>query len=680
MQDTKALLDIRNLVVTFETPAGRVTAVNGIDLQIQPGEIVGLVGESGSGKSTVGLAVLGLLPQNAGVPAGSVVFKDRDVLRLSEPEVEALRGDQVAVVFQDPMTSLNPSLSVGWQIAETVRVHTGASARQSWQKAVEMLRRVGIPEPETRARFFPHQLSGGMRQRALIAIALACDPQLVILDEPTTALDVTIEAEILDLVRRLNREFGTAFLFITHDLRVVREVCDRVAVMYAGRLVEAGTTDSLFDRPAHPYTQGLLAAIPRLGPRSNAPLSHIPGRLPQPGEALAGCVFAPRCPFAEERCAAPQELISLDPGHLARCWKGEELASRAWPLTGGASSERVASKAPILEVQNLRKEFTVQSWFRGTPGTVAVDGLSLTVCAGETLGLVGESGCGKTTLLRCVARLERPTGGSVLYRGRVVWGMSPAELREYRRRVQMIFQNPDSSLNPRKTVGSIVGRPLELFGLASGSAKERRVAELLEMVRLPAAYRKRYPHELSGGEKQRVGIARALAAEPELLLCDEPVTALDVSVQASILNLLADLQSRLGLTLLFIAHDLSVVRHISDRIGVMFKGRLCEIGTAEEVFGPPYHPYTALLLSSIPAPDLVKRSRPVGAVAPWPGAHPAASRVGCPFFGRCAHGMAGTCDALAPPVVRFGETHEVVCHLSPEELRAINIASLNPSA
>jgi peptide/nickel transport system ATP-binding protein len=513
-----------------------------------------------------------------------------------------------------------------------------------------------------------------MRQRVSIAIALSCHPDLLILDEPTSALDVTIQATILDLLTALRNELGLAMLFITHDLGIVARMCDRVTVLYAGRVVERGSTREILESPAHGYSVGLLASLP--GERSDArqPLSYIPGTLPGTEDRIEGCIFAARCPFVEELCrSTPQSLIPLGVGHDSACIRHQFVASTGWPAPADPRAATAASRgAPILEVQNLAKTFDRSRFWSKVPVfgsrtssqdqvVHAVRGVSLTLHAGETLGLVGESGCGKTTLARILVRLIVPSGGEILYKGRDALGMHGAEVKGYHRAVQIIFQNPDSSLNPRLRVGDVLKRRLELQGVTDSREHARRIAELLELVRLPDHYAARYPHELSGGEKQRVGLARALATEPAVIVCDEPVSALDVSVTAAILNSLIELQASLGLAYLFIAHDLSVVRHVSHRVAMMYRGEICETGTTSEVFEPPYHPYTEALLSAIPRPEYADRYRDRiqlrGTVAP-----PTGQLKGCPFQDRCPAKIGRVCEEESPPVVTVSPGHTIRCH------------------
>ncbi len=690
MADAAPLLDVRALTVAYRTDRGTVAALSDVSFAVPEGQALGVVGESGSGKTTAALAIIGLLGAEADVRTGTIAFQGRDLLQCSPAEWRALRGNRIGMVFQDPFSALNPALRVGLQIAEPLMHHRGMERAEALAVARDLLARVGIPQPAAAARAYPHQLSGGMQQRALIATALACSPALLVLDEPTTALDVTIEAQILDLLEELRAAERRSVLFISHNLGVVHRVCERVAILYAGHVVEQGTTGDVFRRPLHPYTRGLLASLPRGRGRR---LTPIAGAFPDLAAPPAGCIFHPRCPYAESRCAEePQHLRPVADGRFVRCWKAEAIADVSWPadVGGGAAITPAAMlprpAGPLVRADGLRKEYRLGGVWAGLrlgprPGSRwplhvdvasvrAVDGVTLTNAPREVLGLVGESGCGKSTLGRCVLRLVAPTAGRIVVDGRDITQLSESALRPVRRRAQIVFQNPDSSLNPRKTVGDIVGRALAVFGLPEAGARPARVAELLRMVRLPAHYATRYPHQLSGGEKQRVGIARALAPEPRFLVCDEPVSALDVSVQASILNLLGDLRDELGLAYLFISHDLSVVAHLASRIAVMYQGIFCEVGSVDEVLHPPYHPYTQALLSAIPQPEPDSGVRSRIRLRGDPAALTHVPR-GCRFHPRCPKKIGPVCEEVTPPVVEPSPGHRIVCHLPFDQLKAM---------
>lgn len=691
------ILDIRNLTVTFMTERGPLKAVNDVSFSIRPGDVVGLVGESGSGKSTIALAILNLLSKGGRVVEGKIAFKGQFLLSLNEERFEKIRGDRIAMVFQDPLTSLNPSITIGEQIAEMFVYHQGLSFNEGWLRGIELLKRVEIPNPRERMKDYPHQFSGGMQQRVLIATALSCNPDLLILDEPTTALDVTIEAQILDLLKELKKSFHSSMLFITHDLGVVARICNRVVVLYAGTVMETGTVEDIFSRPIHPYTRGLLNSLPKIytdGKKHE--LQPIPGNFPDLVSFPKGCIFASRCMDAESGCMAGETpLLEFSQGHWCRCRKVSTSNAYLKITPSPLVEETLSEEAPLLRVEDLHVEFQDRRPLRNlrigfdlkkgisldykASKTYAVNGISFHLHKGETFGLVGESGCGKSTVVRCLINLLHPTSGHVFYEGRDIYTLPQNEFRKYLRNVQMIFQNPDSSLNPRKKIVDIIGRPLRLFDLCPAKEIEQKVISLLHMVKLPESYKDRFPHELSGGEKQRVGIARALAVNPHCILCDEPVTALDVSVQASIINLLMELQKKLNVSYLFIAHDLSVVRHISRRIGVMYGGKLCEVGATEEIFLPPYHPYTQALLSAVPIPDMMLARREHIRLGEIPRDMAVYALKGCIFRSRCHLKIGRICEEEQPPIKEVKKGHIIYCHHTLDDLSRIENPLLGKS-
>jgi peptide/nickel transport system ATP-binding protein len=604
-----SLLEVDDLHVQFQTSRGIVRAVEGLSFHVDPGEVVAIVGESGSGKSVSALSIMRLLPRLTGrIPKGRVMFNGRNLLMLSEEEMRELRGREISMIFQEPMTSLNPILTIGLQITEPLTIHLGMTAEEARARAIELLGLVGIPDPARRLEQYPHQFSGGMRQRVMIAIGLACNPKLIIADEPTTALDVTIQAQILELMKELSRKLNIALIVITHNLGVVARYADRVIVMYASRLVEEGDADDVFHRPRHPYSMGLLRSVPRLDRPRGDKLETIEGLPPNAASPPPGCRFAPRCPYKIAICDTEPGLIRTDTGGLSRCHRIAEIAEGklTWAAAGAGSTVTEAKTGePLLTVRNLTKHFEVRGGLRGSSGTVrAVQDVSFDIFPGETLGLVGESGCGKTTVGRLILRLEDKTSGELRFEGMDLSAASASDMKAVRRKIQVIFQDPYSSLNPRMTVGQIIGEPLHVYRLVPGRKEEyARVAQLLEQVGLRPEMAARYPHQLSGGQRQRVGIARALAMEPSFIVCDEAVSALDVSIQGQIINLLEDLQRRLGLAYLFIAHDLAVVRHISMRVVVMYFGRVMEVADRDAIYREPLHPYTKVLLDAAPIPD-----------------------------------------------------------------------------
>ena len=657
--DAGPLLQVDDLRVRFTTRRGVVQAVDGISYSVNRGEIVALVGESGCGKSVSSLAIMGLLPPRVTQVSGRVLFGGRNLIGLAENRMRAIRGREIAMIFQEPMTSLNPVLTIGLQVMEPLQIHLGMTDEAARTRALELLTQVGITDATRRLEQHPHQLSGGMRQRVMIAMGLACNPDLLIADEPTTALDVTIQAQILELMRDISQRLGIALVIITHNLGVVARYADRVHVMYAGRQVEEGPAATVFAVPRHPYTLGLLRSVPRLDRPRAGQLATIAGLPPDLASLPPGCRFAPRCPFVIERCAEQPPLVPHGDTQRSACWRGDELPGLSWPEEKASPAIAPAREpVPLLEVVGLTKHFAIG---RGQP-VRAVEQVSFDVAAGETLGLVGESGCGKSTVGRLLLALETPTAGVVRIGGVPLGGINRTALRVLRRTVQVIFQDPYSSLNPSMTVGQIIAEPLLVHGIRRGRAAARaRVAELLDQVTLLGAMADRYPHELSGGQRQRVGIARALAFEPRLIVCDEAVSALDVSVQGQVVNLLAELKRTHGLAYLFIAHDLAVVRHLSDRVAVMYLGRMVELGPADVVYEAPLHPYTRTLLDAVPVPDpAVERLRPRRIPVGEPPS-PLNPPSGCVFRTRCPHAI-GLCADEIPALRTFGAGRFAACH------------------
>jgi peptide/nickel transport system ATP-binding protein len=669
------VLDVRNLTISYTSARGTQRAVTDVSLSIMPGEVVGLVGESGSGKSTVAMAVLDLLGEDGVIETGDILFEGTDLQTLSATERRALLGHRIGAVFQDPFTSLNPAYTVGDQIAEPLIRHKGFSAAQAAPRVEELLAEVGIREPGRIARSYPHQLSGGMQQRALIATAISCEPRFLILDEPTTALDVTVEAKIIELLASLCDRHKLSALFVSHNLGIVNRLCSSICVLYGSQIVETGRTRDVLADPVHPYTKGLIAALPHITSERHQRLPSIPGTVGKAAAMPTACVFAQRCPFVEDACRNDaQALRKSAGGRDTRCWKSDALKGVSWPAEAGLAAARKAptqQTTPLIEVEGLCKTFdagrSILPWRRRS-GTVAVDDVSFTIERGEVLGLVGESGSGKSTIGRSILALIEPTAGKVTFDGADFVARARQGDRELRRRAQLVFQNSAASLNPRKTVGDAIARPLVLSGLTEPKARREKVAELLSRVGLPVHYAERYPHELSGGERQRVNIARALASEPEFIVCDEAVSALDVSVQANILNLLSELRDELGLAYLFITHDIAVISHIADRVLVIYGGTLCEEGPIERILRPPYHPYTEALLSAVPrlarAGDGPERPRILLEDTM------VATSGGCIFRGRCPRKRGAVCDEQAPPVQTAADGHRIACHIPVAELAA----------
>lgn len=683
------LLDIRNLHVQFPTDHGVVKAVDGVDLTIARGRTVCVVGESGCGKSVTARAILQVIDAPGRITAGSLFFSaspetrvDLAALPPRGRQLRSIRGREIAMIYQEPMSSLSPLYTIGNQISEAIRWHSPVSQQEARQRTIAALEQVGIPQPQELFDRYPFTLSGGMRQRAMIAMALVCSPKLLIADEPTTALDVTTQANILDLLRKLQVELQMSLLWITHDLGVVAEIAHEVAVMYLGKIVEQGTVEQVLHSPNHPYTRALLRSIPR---RGAGRLAAIRGNVPSPQQRPGGCLFHTRCDFASTGLCDRVEpaMIQLEDGHSVRCLAyvpHSPLRLEQPPAEAAATDPHLAfsdlpaeGRPVLLAVEQLKVHFPIQrGFFNRTTGHVrAVDGVSFQIYAGETLGLVGESGCGKTTLGHTLMRLYAPTAGEIRYypRGKADGDtMNPAHLnkrqrKQYPRELRMIFQDPYGSLNPRLSILEIIGEVLKVNNLAQGRELERRVRELMAKVGLSPDYLHRYPHAFSGGQRQRIGIARALAPRPALIVADEPVSALDVSVQAQILNLLKELQSEFSLTYLFISHDLNVVSHISDRVMVMYVGRIVELAPTQTLFQRPQHPYTEALLSAVLSPD--PSVRPPRIQLEGGVADPANPPAGCAFHPRCRYAQ-DRCRHETPALRPVTSVHWVACHFAEE--------------
>ncbi|KJL33224.1 ABC transporter ATP-binding protein [Microbacterium azadirachtae] len=671
------MLTIRDLSVEIRTGERTVRPITGVDLDLARGETLGIVGETGSGKSMTGLSIMGMLPSGSTITSGSIRFDGEELAGMDPHAYRALRGRRISMVFQDSLTALNPTQRVGDQVAEPLLLHGLARRSEALRRAEEMLALVGIPRPSERMRDYPHQLSGGMRQRVMIAMALIAEPDLLIADEPTTALDVTIQAEILELLGRLKEQLGMAMILVTHDMGVVARHADRVGVMYAGRLVETGPTRSLFRSTRHRYTRALLDSIPSLAQDRGLELFSIPGSPPDPAEMVPGCRFAPRCAAATERCRTERPPLEGDGGHVFACWNPVMGATavaqrRALPLAHAVP----ASAEPRLEVVDLVQEHPVSGWApKGRRRTVkAVSRVSFAVRAGETLGLVGESGCGKSSLGRMLVAMDRPTAGEVRLEGAKVSGVRRRELGARRAKLQMMFQDSGAALDPKMTIGTILREPLAIQGVGTPAERTERAIALLDSVGLGPSILERYPHELSGGQRQRIGLARALALDPDVLVADEPVSALDVSIRSQVLNLMRAQQRERGLSSVVISHDLAVIRYLSDRVGVMYLGKIVEVGATDDVYERPAHPYTAGLLAAVPIAD-PDAPAPAGAERvrgelPSPLDPPS----GCRFRTRCPLATE-LCATVEPTLEAVGTGHDVACHfpLQPKTAEKVGV-------
>ena len=688
------VLKLEDVAVAYKVRGGEIEAVQNVSFEIMRGETLGIVGESGCGKSTVAWAVLNFLGANGYVKRGSIKFQGKELVGVTGEELRWLRGDQIAMVYQDPMQALNPSMRLGDQMSEVLTVHRNMEQKEAEKRCIEMLERVYMPDAANVMKRYPHQISGGQQQRVVIAMALLNNPALLIMDEPTTALDVTVEAAVLDLIAELRRDFDTAIMYITHNLGVVARVSSRVGVMYAGEMVEQASVEEIYKNPQHPYTQGLIRCVPKLGAdKANSVLYPIRGRVPPPNNRPYGCIFSPRCDYVQERCREERpQLRQLTVDTQVRCHFAEEIKASQWKPSEDIMPPSLEKKdlrpEPILSVGNLKKYYEVQGTsLKDVVGlgekryVKAVENASFDLPKGTTLGIVGESGCGKSTLIKTLIGLEDSTSGEAKFLGFDITDDISKRDENLIKELQMVFQNPDSTMNPSYTVGQQIGRPMRRFRTIPNDQIRDEVIKLLEAMRLGENYYDRLPRQLSGGEKQRVGIARALASHPDLVLCDEPVSALDVSVQAAILNLLLEVQQEFNTTLIFIAHDLSVVRFFSDQVGVMYLGQMMEIGPAEAIYAPPYHPYTEALLSAVPIPDPSAVQKNIRLEGNVPSAINPPS--GCRFHTRCPRRNllqegGKICETEAPPWREAADGHRIFCHLPLETLRTFDPVITQP--
>ncbi len=679
MTDAEPILEIENLSISFFTRRGEIPAVMDFSCTVMPGEAMGLVGESGCGKSTVALGVMQDLGVNGRIVGGSIKFKGRDLNAMSPAELAKIRGSQIAMIYQEPMASLNPAMKIGRQLMEVPKIHQQMSDDDARARARQLVADVRLPDPDRILDAYPHQLSGGQQQRIVIAMALMANPALLILDEPTTALDVTVEAGIVDLVKELGVKYGTSMLFISHNLGLIMDTCNRLCVMYSGEAVETGNINDVFNKMRHPYTQALFRAIPLpSADKTSRPLRAIPGNFPLPHERPPGCNFGPRCDYFQKGLCDAREIpmteIEGDDRHESRCLRIDEIDwDAAW-----SSDEEVAPTEigdVVLRMDDLRKYYEVaaSSLFSGGDKKVvkANETLSFDARAGETLAIVGESGCGKSTFAKVLMGLETATGGKLMLFDESL-EKTPIQHRntDAVSWLQMVFQNPFDTLNPSMTVGAQIIRALEIFKVGKSPAERRqKMLELLDLVKLPREFAERMPRQLSGGQKQRVGIARAFAGDARIVVADEPVSALDVSVQAAVTQLLMDIQRQNGTTLLFISHDLSIVRYLSDRVMVMYLGHVVELGTTDQVFAPPYHPYTEALLSAVPVADTSVEKKRIVLEGDIPSAMNPPS--GCPFQTRCrwkSEVPGDLCEREVPPMRQIADGHQIKCHLAEDIL------------
>ena len=684
MAAPRTVFEVEGLHIDYTTEFGVLHAVRDVSLTVHEHESFGLVGESGSGKSTLVMGAIRYLASNGKVTDGSVRLNGVELLGLPDKELRELWGSRIGVVYQSPLSALNPSIVIGKQLAEVARQHLGMDRNAAFARVGEMLAKVAMPDPEAVMRRYPHQLSGGMLQRCVIAMALMTNPSLLIMDEPTTALDVTTQAIVLDLVADLKREFDSAIMYITHDLGVITKICDRVGVMYAGEFMEQAELRELFTRPLHPYTLDLLGCVPHFDPTpEKRSLVTIPGAIPRVDELPPGCIFAPRCSYVEEACTtARPPLVEVGAAHLSACRRWEIVPPPAEYLREATEAVRrietgAAGAEVLVEADGTQVHFkAARGLIRGrtAPLIRAVDGVDLQVRVGQTLGVVGESGSGKTTVARAIIGLTPATGGTITLHGKPLPRSAGARPRSTLKDIQMVFQNPDASLNPTRSVGDAIMRPLALLGGLGRQEAKEKAKGLLQAVSLPVSYFDRLPHELSGGEKQRVAIARAFAAEPELILCDEPISSLDVSVQGSLMNLLMQLQVEKRTSYLFISHDLSAVQHLSDVIAVVYLGHVMEIGDAVRVLTPPFHPYTEALLSAVPLADPDVKQKPIRLGGSVPSAMDVPS--GCRFHPRCPRFLGDICVQQEPPWREGEGDHRIYCHIPLDELARLQAETI----
>jgi peptide/nickel transport system ATP-binding protein len=683
MNDDTPVLQINNLGISYFVRAGEIPAVPNFSLTLKRGESFGLVGESGCGKSTVAMAIMSYLGNNGAIVRGNIIFEGRDMADLSKEELRQMRGSKIAMVYQEPMSALNPSLTLGTQLMEVPIFHEGASKREAYDKALAILADVNMPDPESLMKRYPHQISGGQQQRVVIAMAFLANPSLLLLDEPTTALDVTVEATVIDLIANLRQKYNTTLIYISHNLGLIVKVCDRLGVMYSGEMIEEGTIREVFKNTKHPYTYGLFDCIPSLSAdKHSRALAPIPGQVSLPHERPPGCAFGPRCRYFEAGTCDAEiidiEMVDDNASHRVRCVRWDEIDHQP-PVPEVelvAAGKRVP--AEVLHVENMDKfyeqrDMSISAFLSGDSIRYikANEGLNFNARRGQTVAIVGESGCGKSTFAKVLTGLETATKGSIRFNNENIAKIATEDRdAELILAMQMVFQNPDGTLNPSHTVGGAIGRVIKKFGLASRREDVNKMVEdLLEIVRLPASFARRRPRQLSGGQKQRIAVARAFAGNPSMVIADEPVSALDVSVQAAVINLLMEVQKKYNTTLLFISHDLSVVRYLADTVVVMYLGQIMEAGTAEEIFSPPYHPYTEALLSAIPIPDPDIKQKRVRLEGEIPSAiNPP---KGCRFSTRCPRHIGDICDNVPPPEVESSPGHRIRCHIPIEELKKI---------